>query len=96
MNGRYSMMRDGRFSGNRWEILENESENGEDRRDNVSGRRVDEDDNVGRDRNVEMEERMEKVVEGNREQQEQGGVEMMEEGRGIWRKDHPGPTRGSG
>ncbi len=73
LNGRYSLMRDGRFSGNRWEILENESESGEDRRDNVSSRRVDDDDNVVRDRNVEMEERMEEVVEGNREQQEQGG-----------------------
>ncbi len=66
-------MRDGRFSGNRWEILDNKSENGEDRRDNMAGRRGDEEESAGRNRNVEMEDRMEEVVEGNRATQERGG-----------------------
>ncbi len=52
LNGRYSLMRDGKFSGNRWEILENESENGDDRRETASSRKGDDDDNADRDRKV--------------------------------------------
>ncbi len=73
LNGRYSLMRDGRFSGNRWEILENESENGEDRRETESSRRREEDDILERERNGENVDRMEEGMGGGGDQRGQGG-----------------------
>ncbi len=54
LHGRYDKLREGRLSGNRWEVLENDNESVESRREMTAERREVSDNSDGRTRNVEM------------------------------------------
>jgi hypothetical protein len=54
LHGRYDKLREGRLSGNRWELLENDSEGVERRREGLTERREVSDNGDERTRNVEM------------------------------------------
>jgi hypothetical protein len=73
VQGRYGKMRDGSFSGNRWAALDDESENEDERRSGTGGMRSTGDTNAGRGRSVEMEDRGEGQVEGEKEGTEREG-----------------------
>jgi hypothetical protein len=72
LQGRYDKLREGRMSGNRWEVLENDSESGEGRRDGMTERRDAGDNGDGRNRNVEMVEVEEDMMGGRNEQGRDG------------------------
>jgi hypothetical protein len=73
VQGRYGKMRDGSFSGNRWTVLDDESENEDERRNGTGGMRSTEDTDAGRGRSVEMEDREEGLVEREKESTEREG-----------------------
>jgi hypothetical protein len=66
-------MRDGSFSGNRWAVLDDESENEDGRRNVAAGRKNTEETNAGRIRSVEMEDREEGTVEEDKDNTEREG-----------------------
>jgi hypothetical protein len=70
--GRYDKLREGRVSGNRWEVLENDSESVDSRREGTGERREASDSTDGRNRNVEMVEVEEETVEDRNEQGRDG------------------------
>jgi hypothetical protein len=73
VQGRYGKMRDGSFSGNRWAVLDDESENEDERRNGTGGMRSTGDTDAGRGRSVEMEDRGEGPVEREKESTEREG-----------------------
>ncbi len=73
LQGRYDKLREGRMSGNRWEVLENDSESVEGRRDGTTERRDVSDISDGRNRNVEMVEVDEDTM-GVRNEQVRDGI----------------------
>jgi hypothetical protein len=80
VQGRYGKRRDGSFSGNRWAVLDDGSENEDGRRNGTGGMRSTEDTNAGRSRSVEMDDRDEGLVEGEKESTEREG-NLAEGGR---------------
>ncbi len=73
VQGRYGKMRDGSFSGNRWAVLDDESENEDERRSGTGGMRGAGDRNVDRSRSVEMEDIVEEQAEREKESTEREG-----------------------
>jgi hypothetical protein len=93
LHGRYDKLREGRLSGNRWELLENNNESVESRREVITERREVSDNGDGRTRNVEMVE-LEDDTTGTRNEQGRDSSEVESRRKRNLEERSPGMHEG--